>query len=307
MEENNYYPFGLKHKGYNNVVNGTDHKYGFGGKEEQDELGLNMYDYHARMYDPSLGRMMNIDPHSDTYYGISPYNYAINNPALLIDPDGKDAIVSIKDGVVTVTTNIYIYGSGASKDRASEIQNAINSLWKEEGFKYTDDDGNEFDVVFNTNVEVYDEEDPTNEPMVIPGALNPFSTDNFINVVDGVGRSNVSGGDEGTWYAQGRKGDQKKSPAWKKKAIANTYAHEFGHLVGLKDRYNNGSVADAGYEGQIMANGVNYFSPVVDQRAIDGVVRQSVTKYNKFVKKYGNEEATKSVYTTKIDINSPKN
>ncbi len=37
VEENNYYPFGLKHKGYNMDVNGRDHKYGFGGKEEQDE------------------------------------------------------------------------------------------------------------------------------------------------------------------------------------------------------------------------------------------------------------------------------
>jgi hypothetical protein len=42
---NDYYPFGLKHKGYNNVVNGRHHKYGFGGKEEQDELGLEFMDF----------------------------------------------------------------------------------------------------------------------------------------------------------------------------------------------------------------------------------------------------------------------
>ena len=41
-EESNYYPFGLKHKGYNNVITGRDHKYGFGGKEYQDELGLKL-------------------------------------------------------------------------------------------------------------------------------------------------------------------------------------------------------------------------------------------------------------------------
>ena len=40
VEENNYYPFGLKHKGYNNVVTSTNIalKRKFGGKEFNDEL-----------------------------------------------------------------------------------------------------------------------------------------------------------------------------------------------------------------------------------------------------------------------------
>jgi len=48
--------FGLEHKGYNNVINGTDHPYGFVGKKEQNELGLNWIDITARNYDPVLGR-----------------------------------------------------------------------------------------------------------------------------------------------------------------------------------------------------------------------------------------------------------
>jgi RHS repeat-associated protein len=61
IEENNYYPFGLKHKGYNDYIPNTN-KFKYNGKELQDELGLNMYDYGARNYDPALGRWMNIDP-----------------------------------------------------------------------------------------------------------------------------------------------------------------------------------------------------------------------------------------------------
>jgi len=35
-----YYTFGLKHKGYNNVVNGTENKYQtFQGQELEEELG----------------------------------------------------------------------------------------------------------------------------------------------------------------------------------------------------------------------------------------------------------------------------
>ena len=92
IEENNYYPFGLKHKGYNNVINGTEHKYGYNGKEEQDELGLEWMDFGARNYDASLGRWMNLDPLAEDMRRYSPYNFAFNNPISFIDPDGMAPI-----------------------------------------------------------------------------------------------------------------------------------------------------------------------------------------------------------------------
>ncbi|MEM7085848.1 MAG: RHS repeat-associated core domain-containing protein [Bacteroidota bacterium] len=86
-----YYPFGLKHLGYNSdIVGGNDvaQVWKFGGKEYNQELDLDWYDISARNYDPALGRWMNIDPLSELMRRHSPYNYTFDNPIFFTDPDG---------------------------------------------------------------------------------------------------------------------------------------------------------------------------------------------------------------------------
>jgi RHS repeat-associated protein len=91
LEENNYYPFGLKHQGYNTLNLQAGYKYKYNGKELQEELGLDVYDYGARNYDAAIGRWMNIDPLAEMSRRYSPYTYALNNPVYFIDPDGMMA------------------------------------------------------------------------------------------------------------------------------------------------------------------------------------------------------------------------
>ncbi|MEW7278828.1 DUF6443 domain-containing protein [Aquimarina sp. 2201CG1-2-11] len=93
IEEKNYYPFGLTHKGYNGNVsslgNSTAQLRGFGEKEEQNELGLGWIDITARNYDPALGRWMNIDLLAENnQFQFSPYHYVKNSPIQYNDPDG---------------------------------------------------------------------------------------------------------------------------------------------------------------------------------------------------------------------------
>lgn len=95
---NHYYPFGMNISAYA-FSSQTDNKYKFGGKELQDDQlagrSLNIYDFEARMYDPVLGRFTTQDPHAESYFSLSPYNYSANNPILFIDPTGEDILFYI--------------------------------------------------------------------------------------------------------------------------------------------------------------------------------------------------------------------
>ncbi|MEM9446877.1 MAG: RHS repeat-associated core domain-containing protein, partial [Verrucomicrobiota bacterium] len=76
---------GLTFNSYTRTAS-TAQYYKFNGKELLPETQL--YDFGARFYDPALMRWMSPDPLSDELSSWSPYNYALGNPVLFIDPDG---------------------------------------------------------------------------------------------------------------------------------------------------------------------------------------------------------------------------
>lgn len=67
------------------IINGTENKYTYNGKELVDDFGLNWYHYGARYYDPTLGRWHSIDPVDEFH---SPYVYCHGDPVNFYDSNG---------------------------------------------------------------------------------------------------------------------------------------------------------------------------------------------------------------------------
>ncbi len=64
--------------------------YTFSGKEKDVETGYGYFG--ARYYDSGLSIWLSVDPMSDKYPSMSPYNYCANNPVMLVDPNGMEIV-----------------------------------------------------------------------------------------------------------------------------------------------------------------------------------------------------------------------
>ena len=127
VQQNDYYPFGAK-IAHDDYADSDDNRFLFSGKESQELLDLNAYDFGARMYDASLGRWNMADPLGEKYVNLSPYNYCVNNPLVYVDPNGQDywstnnpSLIQIfMDTLKESTTNISGLGFASF---------ALNSDW----------------------------------------------------------------------------------------------------------------------------------------------------------------------------------
>jgi len=128
IEESNYYPFGLKHEGYNSNIssngNSTAQKFKYNGIELEESLGLNLYEMDVRSYDPAIGRFTSIDP--VIHYEFSTYNAFDNNPAFWADPSGAYSTREwMKDNWITDenVTTIYQAPSDDNSDDSNDENN----------------------------------------------------------------------------------------------------------------------------------------------------------------------------------------
>ncbi len=108
--------------------------YTFSGKEKDAETGYGYFG--ARYYDSGLSIWLSVDPMSDKYPSMSPYNYCANNPVILVDPDGRDIINVSENGKISIqeqdgndqivfekTGHIeYLEGNGLFRNKKTETE-----------------------------------------------------------------------------------------------------------------------------------------------------------------------------------------
>ena len=284
-----YYPYGGV-IGDISTPEGTQ-KYKFEGKELDRSFGLDNYDIHARNYYAMLPMLDRVDPLSEKYYGISPYVYCAGDPVNRGDYDGKDAQVLFEGNNITISAEIVLTGKNATKELAEIFQKGLEEIWGELS-SFTDEDGNLYNICFDLNVTANPDIDIDNGSIPQP--------DGYHNYMQVVNESYINGSNEnaqsGVNLKTGYTGHIRSYGRNMSLLFDNPMPHEFGHMIGLIDRYyrkGNNSFALPGWNGQIMAEpaGVG----IADNQSISGVLNPLI-QVNKALTSWSQPSWTQSFF-----------
>lgn len=236
LQTNDYYPFGLQiaAQSYQKQT-ALDNDYLYNGKELQDEHNLGWMDYGARMYMADIGRWGVVDPLSENYLPASPYNYVLNNPASLLDPDGRSAESTIDDKNKTITVKMHyvFYGGGATeKNKDAAIKNINDMFNANAGKDGWSDAGDGWKIKVEVTGEVTDEAGA--EELASDSEGN--SLYNFVRVEDETYVADDKGEPGSRMFGYDPEGSN--SGMWASHDMTDTTpSHETGHGLGIN--YNS--------------------------------------------------------------------
>ncbi len=103
LSTSDYYPFGLAMEGRSQSSDG--YRYGFNGKEKDTDKewgSQTHYDYGFRIYNPAIAKFLSVDPLTQSYPMLTPYQFASNRPIDGIDLDGQEWVVKIYSPNISV-------------------------------------------------------------------------------------------------------------------------------------------------------------------------------------------------------------
>lgn len=233
-----YAPFGSPLPGRN--FQSDKYRYGYNGKENDNEVKGqgNQIDFGSRIYDPRLGRFLSVDPMQRKYASLSPYLFALNNPIVMIDRDGEDAIVSItrnKDGGGTIKVQTVIHITGTAGGAGKWLENVYNKGAKE---RYKDQQVNVDGKVWNIQYDIKYEYDKNFDVSKMTKGHNMLKSDPNTPA-SGPNRTHVNNPNNTGLIAPSH-----LYPA----EVVN---HETGHEIGFTDRYTEINADNADFKAYI--------------------------------------------------------
>jgi RHS repeat-associated protein len=207
------------------------YRYGMNGQEKDDDVADGVFSAQYWEYDSRIGRRWNVDP----VVNPSESSYACfqNNPILLNDPNGRSGIATIEGETVTITSKIFVYGSGATKDIANNLANNMQNVWNSANGTVKIDNKT-YRVKFVVTAEYVSEKQAQQyaQGNQQDGAHNHLI--NFARVENGY--ENEARTDPAENRTEGVKGGN--SMMFGNKHVTKettTGAHEFGHGLGRED------------------------------------------------------------------------
>jgi len=261
LEENHYYPFGLKHTNYNSdtkefAINEVEqleikgvpagmrvnYNYKFQGQERQDELGLNLDSFKWRNYDYAIGRFMNIDPLAEKYSYQSPYNFSENRVIDCRELEGLEAVKSTDGNNVNVTVRVRPVNCSSDFPISNQqMQTAMSNFVSQSNKNYTGKNAEGQQVNFNF---INDPEATLTmeflDRVSYPGGYTGTGADYYTMSTaygavtnDDLGNTQSGNMQISTFNSFPQEGDTESQRD--KKRPGGTGSHEMGHIFGLLD------------------------------------------------------------------------
>ncbi len=96
--------------------NSIAERFKYNGIEQEEALGLNLYEMPLRQYDPAIARWTGIDP--VTHHSMSTYTAFDNNPVFWADPSGANSVINwgnqTEAGAIAEAEVDYEYNNSSS-------------------------------------------------------------------------------------------------------------------------------------------------------------------------------------------------